>query len=113
MLPFQDGFIIEAFKDLQTNSGSIADWTGWSGTTWVSPDAYDDHIGSDFSVQTGTPLFAAAAGTVVETATNYARDNHSTYYGNFVRIAVDALTPNGEAIDLRYAHMLQVSVTNG
>src|ERR1043166_5976207 len=50
MLPYQEGFIIEAFKDLLTGTG-IADWTGWSGSTWVSPDAYDDHIGTDVSAQ--------------------------------------------------------------
>src|SRR5437867_9978068 len=61
ILPYQDGFIIEAFKDLLAGTG-IADWTGWSGSTWVSPDAYDEHIGTDVSVQTGTPLFVSAAG---------------------------------------------------
>src|SRR5689334_7309847 len=80
MLPFQDGFIIEAFFDLQTNvTGQIADWTGFSGTSWVSPNAYNDHIGSDYSVQTGTQLFATTTGTVVEVATNFVVNNHTTY----------------------------------
>lgn len=112
-LPFEDGFIIEAFKDLNTNSGAISDWTGWSGTAWISPNAYDNHIGSDFSVQTGTPLFAAASGTVTEVVNSFPRDDHSTYSGNFVRIAVDTNAPNGEALDLLYLHMLSVSVTVG
>ncbi|MDB6029241.1 MAG: Glycyl-glycine endopeptidase [Verrucomicrobiales bacterium] len=113
MLPFEDGFIIEAFKDLQTSAGSIADWTGYSGTSWVSPNAYDDHIGSDFSVQTGTPLFSVVAGTVVEVVNGFPRDDHSTYSGNYIRIACDAPAPNGEAIDVRFLHMLQVSATVG
>jgi Peptidase family M23 len=113
MLPFQDGFIIEAFKDLLTNTTVIADWTGWSGSTWASPDPYNDHIGSDFSVQTGTPLFAATAGTVVEIETTNARNAHADYYGNHVKIAVDGKTPYGESIDLIYAHMLTVTVSVG
>ena len=114
MLPFEDGFIIEAFKDLETNTaGSIADWTGYSGTSWVSPNAYNDHIGSDFSVQTGTKLYATAAGTVAQIATGFPRNDHTTYSGNFVRIAVDGLAPTGEAIDVEYLHMLEVAVTVG
>ena len=113
ILPFDDGFIIEAFKDLNTNSGAIADWTGWSGTAWVSPDAYDNHIGSDFSVQTGTPLHAAAAGIVSATATGYPQNDHSTYYGNYVQISPDGAAPNGELLDLKYGHMLSVAVNVG
>jgi Peptidase family M23/Immunoglobulin domain/Immunoglobulin I-set domain len=114
MLPYEDGFIIEAFKDLQTNSaGVIQDWTGFSGSTWISPNAYNDHLGTDVSVQTGTKLYATASGTVAEIASGFPRDDHSTYYGNFVRIAVDGPTPDGDLIDVRYAHMLQVNVTVG
>lgn len=110
-LPFQDGFIVEAFKDLETNVvNAISDWSGYSGNTWVSPNAYNDHTGTDVSVQTGTPLFAAVSGTVTQVATNFARDDHSTQFGNFVRIAVDNPAPNGEALDLLYLHMLQVNV---
>src|SRR3954469_23471152 len=62
ILPYEDGFIVEAFKDLQTNSaGLIEDWTGFSGTAWVSPNAYNDHLGTDVSVQTGTRLYATAS----------------------------------------------------
>lgn len=113
ILPFDDGFIQEAFKDLNTSSGAIADWTGWSGTTWVSPDAYDNHIGSDFSVQTGTPLHATTSGTVSAIATGYPQNNHSTYYGNYVKIAADGKAPNGESLDVIYGHMLSVSVHVG
>ena len=113
ILPFQDGFIIEAFFDLYTNTTTIADWTGFSGSSWVSPNAYNNHIGSDFSVQTGTPVFATATGTVMEAVGGFPVNDHSTYYGNYVRIAVDGAAPNGEAIDVRYAHLLQVSATVG
>lgn len=113
ILPFQDGFIIEAFFDLHTNSSSLADWTGWSGSLWVAPNAYNNHIGSDFSLQTGTPLYASAAGTVVEAVGHFPVNDHSTYYGNFVRIALNTPAPNGELLDVRYAHMLQVAVTVG
>ena len=113
ILPFQDGFIVEAFFDLYTNSTSIADWSGYSGSSWVSPDAYNNHIGTDVSVQTGTPVFATCNGTVVEAVNGFPVNDHTTYYGNFVHIAVDAPAPNGEAIDCRYAHMLQVVATVG
>jgi hypothetical protein len=112
--PFEDGFIVEAFKDLQTNTPGIADWTGYSGATWISPNAYDNHTGTDCSVQTGTPLYATAAGTVSAIETIYARDDHSGGgLGNFVRIAVDELSPNGDPINVVYGHLLSVAVTKG
>lgn len=110
LLPFADGFIIEAFKDLIPANGSIADWTGWSGGSWVSPHAYDNHIGSDFSVQSGTPLYAAVSGTVTEVVNSFPPNDHSTYGGNYVRIQANGLSPNGEPLDLLYLHMLQVTV---
>ncbi|HOC55404.1 MAG TPA: immunoglobulin domain-containing protein [Verrucomicrobiota bacterium] len=113
ILPFEDGFIQEAYVDLLSGS-SIADWTGWSGSSFVSPDAYNTHIGTDFSMQTGTPLYAAAAGTVIATYSGYSANDHSDpYYGNYVKIAVDGLTPNGESVNLIYGHMLSVSVSVG
>ena len=117
ILPFDDGCIIEAFKDLDFATGNMADWTGWSGNDGgaflISPHPYDGHIGTDFSVQTGNPLHAAAAGTVSGIETNYVKNQHSNTYGNFVRIAVDTRAPNGELLDLTYCHMLSLSVTNG
>ena len=32
ILPFDDGFIIEAFRDLDLTAGNRADWTGWAVT---------------------------------------------------------------------------------
>ena len=117
ILPFDDGFIIEAFRDLDLTAGNRADWTGWSGNDGgvflVSPHPYDGHIGTDFSVQTGTPLHAAAAGTVTGIETKYARNTWANDYGNFVRIAVDTPSPNGELLDLTYCHMLSLSVSVG
>ena len=114
MLPYQEGFIVEAFKDLRTGfTNDIADWTGWSAANWVSPDAYDEHIGTDVSVQTGTPLYASAAGRVTEAVNGFPQNDHSTYCGNYAKIAVTAASPNGEAIDLTYCHMLSVSVSVG
>ena len=118
MLPFDDGFIIEAFRDLDLRtSNNKADWTGWYGTDGgaflISPHPYDNHIGTDFSVQTGTPLHAAAAGLVSAIQTTYAQNAHDGTYGNFVRIAVDTHSPNGEQLDLTYCHMLSLSVSVG
>ncbi len=115
ILAFEDGFIIEAFCDLQRTSGSIADWSGHSSSSWVSPNAYDNHEGTDIALQTGTPLYAAVAGVISEVVTNVPKNNHDsgTPYGNFVRIAVDAPSPKGESLDLIYMHMWTVAVTNG
>lgn len=117
VIPFDDGFIVEAFFDLIYDAGTgqslRADWSGWSGTSWVSPNAYDNHRGTDIAVQTGTPLYSAVSGTVTEVVSHFPKNDHSTPYGNFVRIQVDAPAPNGEAIDLLYLHMLTVTVTNG
>jgi murein DD-endopeptidase MepM/ murein hydrolase activator NlpD len=114
LLPFEDGFIIEAFKDLLAGTGN-ADWSGVAAASWVSPNAYNEHTGTDFALQTGTPLYAAAAGMVTQTETSFARDQTGSTLGlgNFVRIAVDAAAPNGEALNLVYGHMLSVAVTVG
>jgi hypothetical protein len=100
ILPFEDGFIIEAFKDLQDGTG-IADWSGFSGSAWISPNAYNNHTGTDFSLQTGTPLYAAAAGIVTNIETKFARDQTGSTLGlgNFVQIALDSTVPNGERVD--------------
>jgi hypothetical protein len=118
ILPFDDAGIIEGFRDMDLIANHLADWTGYSYTTgggWYleSPHPYDNHIGTDFSVQTGTALHASAAGAVSGLYTNYARNAHANDYGNFVRIAVDTRSPNGELLDLTYCHMLSLTVTNG
>ena len=62
-----------------------------------------------FSVQTGTALHAAAAGTVTGIETKYARDTFANDYGNYVRIVVDTRSPNGELLDLTYCRMATTS----
>lgn len=114
ILPFEDGFIIEAFFDLQTGTGNgIADWSGTAAGSWVSPNAYDGHQGTDYAVQTGTPLFATAAGVVTQIESSFPENDHSSQFGNFVRIAVDDKSSTGQSLDVLYLHMLSVSVTNG
>lgn len=107
ILPYEEAFITEAWKDLlQSTNRSIADWTGWQGSTWVSPHAYDGHIGTDFALEKGTPLYAIAPGTVTATANSFAQGDHTTYYGNYVQIALDGVGPQGEQLDLVFGHML-------
>ena len=55
---------ISAYMDLDFNVGTIADWTGWTGTTWVYGHAYDNHKGTDYDGVTGDAVYAAAPGTV-------------------------------------------------
>ena len=51
---------------------------------------------------------------MIGTYSGYSANDHSDpYYGNYVKIAVDGLTPNGESVDLIYGHMLSVSVSVG
>ena len=115
-LPFQDAYILEAYFDLLQSSGQIADWSGWTGSSWTSPHAYNNHTGTDFALQTGTPVYATAAGTVAVVANNVPEGNHSSGgYGNYVRIAVSGGTsPEGQTLDFVTAHMLpNVMVTVG
>jgi len=116
-LPFDDGYIVEAFTDLIPNKRkSIADWTGWTAKAWVSPNAYDDHGGTDVSMGTGTPIYAATTGTVVSLVNSQPENSHnaSFYYGNYVKIAASGLSPRGEQITVLTAHMLpNIQVTVG
>lgn len=109
-LPFQEGFICEAWFDLQASTG-IADWTGWQGSAWTSPHAYNSHQGTDFSVETGTPVYAAADGQVIAVTTNIPADTGSGY-GNYVKIALTGKSPLGQDLDLITAHMLPTVVVS-
>lgn len=103
-LPIGDAYIVEAFVDLLPGT-QIADWTGWTASSWESPNAYNGHGGNDFAVQTGTPVFAAAPGVVSTVVTNIP-ENTGSSYGNYVRIAVDGPSPPGESLDIITAHLL-------
>jgi Peptidase family M23 len=103
-IPLADPFICEAWFDLLP--GSLrADWTGWTGSIWESPHAYNGHTGSDFSLETGTPIWATADGEIV-TVVSSVPENTGGGYGNFVEIAIDGLSPLGQSLDLITAHML-------
>lgn len=117
IIPYEDGYITEAFKDLLfSDSANIADWSGWKATSWESPNAYNGHGGTDTSLDTGTPLYAPCAGQVIEVVTNIPENNHTMgYYGNYVKIRVTSgLSPEGQVLDVILAHQLpQVQVTVG
>ncbi|HPB30808.1 MAG TPA: M23 family metallopeptidase, partial [Candidatus Sumerlaeota bacterium] len=116
ILPFEDAYIIEAWMDLLFEDNvNRADWTGWVGTTWESPNAYNGHGGTDFSLDTCTPLYAPVAGVVSEVVNNIPENNHTmNYYGNYVKIQVAGSGPSGEALDVILAHQLpQVQVSVG
>lgn len=107
ILPMEEAFIIEAWYDLNpSGSGDrIADWTGWTGPSWRSPHAYNTHEGTDFALETGTPLYAIADGEVVA-VTKTIPANSGSGYGNFVQIAVDGQSPLGENLNIITAHMM-------
>lgn len=112
IIPIQDPFIIEAWYDLSQGVGQISDWTGWTGTTWTSPHAYNNHQGTDFSVGTGTPVFAVADGVVAATETTVpeATNPSGFSFGNYVRLSVDGLSPLGEQLDVYTMHLLPGAV---
>lgn len=105
ILPFERGFIVEAFPDMLQGSSQIADWTGWLSSEWVSPHPYNNHKGTDFSVAAGTPVYAIADGEVVSTLDIYTGVNYSASYGNYVQIKPDGVSPRGEQLTLITAHM--------
>lgn len=115
-LPVDDAFIQEAFYDLDTGS-QIADWTGWTAASWESPNAYNGHLGTDLSLPTGTPVYAAAAGQVTVVKSDVPENTYPSGagYGNYVRIAVSSgNSPLGETVDVITAHLLpNVQVTVG
>lgn len=105
-IPYSDGFITEAFTDLERNvSGVICDWTGWQGSAWVSPHAYNNHQGTDTAIQTGTPLYSPVNGTVSELVTNIPINTYGSAYGNYVKIQITGQSPNGENLDVVCMHM--------
>lgn len=105
ILPFEEAFIIEAWKDLLPGS-EIADWSGWTASSWVSPNAYNGHSGTDFAIETGTPLYAVADGVVVEVVTDVPENTHPRNSGNYVKINLDKTSPRGERLFAVSAHML-------
>lgn len=114
IIPLQDAYIIEAFCDLLPHTSSIADWTGWISSTWITPNAYNNHGGTDFSVGTGTPLYATCDGEVIEVVNNIPDENHNlNYYGNYVKIRPNGQSPQGQTLTILTAHMrpsIQVQV---
>ncbi len=104
ILPLDEGYIIEAWFDLL--AGTLrADWSGWTGSVWESPHTYNGHTGTDFSLQSNTPVYAAAKGKVVSVVTNIPA-NTGSGYGNYVRIQVEGKSPLGLDMDVITAHMM-------
>lgn len=86
--PVSSGTPLSAYFDLDTRSGYIRDWTGWTGTSWVYGHAYDAHTGTDYDGATGDPVYNILWGTV----TNVVNESGNTYpngpqtLGTYVRI---------------------------
>ncbi|MBN1900502.1 M23 family metallopeptidase [Candidatus Sumerlaeota bacterium] len=115
ILPVEEAFITEALKDLLATT-ERADWSGYLGTTWISPNAYNGHEGTDFSLDTGTPILAPANGTVIDVVTDIPENNHTiNSFGNYVLMQVTGgVSPQGESLDIILCHLLpNVPVTIG
>jgi len=104
ILPFEDAYIIEGWKDLLGTS-QIADWTGWKGSSWIVPHPYNGHTGSDYAMDTGTPIYAPKSGTVISLETTVPEDQHSSS-GNYVRLRLDGHGPLGESLEFVAVHLL-------
>ena len=74
--------------------------------------SYRIHHGLDFPNETGTPVLAAADGTVVHAGPLPSPRNGVNYYGNTVIILHD-WQYQGEAVYTLYAHTLELFVTVG
>lgn len=107
ILPVEEAFISEAWKDL-LDTTSRADWSGYLGTTWISPNAYNGHEGTDFALDTGTPILAPVDGTVIDVVTDIPENNHTINpFGNYVLMQVTGgLSPQGESLDIILCHLL-------
>jgi murein DD-endopeptidase MepM/ murein hydrolase activator NlpD len=72
------------------------------------------HHGVEFNILSGTPVFAAAGGTVVvagdDLTTTYGA--HPNFYGNLIVIQHDALH-NGQPVYTLYGHLSEVQVGTG
>ncbi len=77
-----------------------------------SAQPYRVHHGMDFPNDTGTPIFAAAAGTVIHAGPLPSSRNGVNYYGNTVVILLDWRW-QGEDVYTLYAHTLELFVEVG
>lgn len=73
------------------------------------------HHGVEFVNPRGTPILAAATGTVVHAGTDASSQFGPTlnYYGNLVVIQHDFQSPEGQPVFTLYGHMDRVEVENG
>lgn len=108
ILPFEEAYIFEAFYDLENPGSMRADWTGWRGNYWESPNAYNNHRGTDFSLQTGTPIYAPADGVVTYVVNTIPENNHTIGdgYGNNVIIRHSDEGYFSTTLESRFAHLL-------
>ncbi len=107
---------IQAMNAAKSSSGESADtsYTYTGGMSWPCSGSvsceygyrncpyhgYELHTGMDIAVRTGTPIYAAASGTVVQAYYN-------SSYGNMV------LIDNGGGIHTLYAHNSRLAVSSG
>ncbi len=72
------------------------------------------HHGVEFDVPSGTPMLAAASGTVVVAGSDdvKAYGSHTDFYGNLVVIELDT-KHNGEVVFILYGHLSEIFVREG
>ncbi|QOR36815.1 peptidoglycan DD-metalloendopeptidase family protein [Clostridium sp. 'deep sea'] len=86
--PVAEFIPISSFFDLDTTSGNIRDWTGWTGTSWAYGHAYDGHKATDYDGKTGDNIYAAKGGRVIKVE----QDEYNNYpagppdWGTYIKI---------------------------
>ncbi|PJE50924.1 MAG: hypothetical protein COV29_01440 [Candidatus Yanofskybacteria bacterium CG10_big_fil_rev_8_21_14_0_10_36_16] len=108
-LPFSQPWPISAYFDTDNRMDWVADYihpSPWPASeSWQYGYAYNGHTGTDYDLDSGTRVVAAASGSV-ETITD---DQPNTYpggpvtYGNYIKINHD------NNLDTLYAHLLSDS----
>ena len=118
--PFAGDFLMSNFMDHDVPFEFVDD-NGRFTTFWGEVHAnagrmIDGHSGYDFTMPTGTPLLAVAAGTVVSASTSNAaffcpllnRD-----VTDMISVAVAHTLPNGVSVISRYLHLSRLDVSLG
>jgi murein DD-endopeptidase MepM/ murein hydrolase activator NlpD len=73
------------------------------------------HLGDDLVSPSGTPILAAAEGTVFYAGSDFTTrfGPYANYYGNLVVLRHPFLSPDGQPVYTLYGHMDQVLVSSG
>ena len=105
--PTSNSVPVSAYRDLNSLSGQIRDWTGWTGTSWVYGHAYDQHEGTDYDGPNQSPwgaVYPSQTGTVGTIFIDCANTYPNPSYGTNFRITHGVLG-DGNNYSTGYGHL--------